>query len=84
VWGCWFLWVLCVFGCISVVVVQGACVRDCRGLGLCKVGIVGLSVGDECVGGRCYLVTGLGKMGEEGEGRHRDCIRRDRTSCWGG
>jgi hypothetical protein len=23
--------------CISVVVVQGACVRDCKGLGLCKV-----------------------------------------------
>jgi hypothetical protein len=31
--GCWVLWSLCVFGCISVVVVEGACVRDCRGLG---------------------------------------------------
>jgi hypothetical protein len=29
-----------------------------RGLGLCKVGILGWSVGDECVGGRCSLVTG--------------------------
>jgi hypothetical protein len=26
----WFLWPLCVFGCISVVVVQVACVKDCR------------------------------------------------------
>jgi hypothetical protein len=38
--GCWFLWPLCVFGYISVVVVEGACVRDFRGLGFCKVGIV--------------------------------------------
>jgi hypothetical protein len=35
-----FLWSLCVFGCISVVI-EGACVRDCRDLGLCKVGAVG-------------------------------------------
>jgi hypothetical protein len=27
--------------CISVVVVKGACFKDCRDLGLCKVGIVG-------------------------------------------
>jgi hypothetical protein len=38
---CWVLWPLCVFGCISVVVVEGACVRDCMGLGLCTVGTVG-------------------------------------------
>jgi hypothetical protein len=31
----------CVFGCISVVVVEVACVRNCRDLGLSKVGIVG-------------------------------------------
>jgi hypothetical protein len=37
---CWVLWPLCMFGCISVAVVEGACVRDCRGLGLCTVGIV--------------------------------------------
>jgi hypothetical protein len=43
-----------VFGCISAVVVEGAC----RGLGLCKVGIVGWSVGDECVGEKGNLVTG--------------------------
>jgi hypothetical protein len=30
-----------VFGCLSVVVVEGACVRDCRGLGLCTFGTVG-------------------------------------------
>jgi hypothetical protein len=29
---CSFLWSLCMFGCISVVVIKGACVRDCRGL----------------------------------------------------
>jgi hypothetical protein len=38
--GCWVLWLLCEFGYISVVVVWCACVRGCRGLGLCKVGIV--------------------------------------------
>jgi hypothetical protein len=43
---CWVLWPLCVFGCISVVVEQGAFVRDCRGLGLCEVGIVGWSASD--------------------------------------
>jgi hypothetical protein len=37
---------------------RGCCVRDCRGLGLCKVGIVGYSVGDECEAGRDTLVTG--------------------------
>jgi hypothetical protein len=31
--GCWVLWHLCVFGCISVFVVEGACVRACRGWG---------------------------------------------------
>jgi hypothetical protein len=30
----------------------GCCVRDCRGLGLCKVGIVGCSVCVECEGER--------------------------------
>jgi hypothetical protein len=30
----------CVFGCISVVV-EGVCVRDCRGLGLYIVGRIG-------------------------------------------
>jgi hypothetical protein len=28
-------------GYISVVVVEGVCVRDCKGLGLCAVGKVG-------------------------------------------
>jgi hypothetical protein len=60
--GCWFLWSLCLFGCISVVVVEGACVRDCRSLELCKVGIVGWSVGDECIGGRGSLLTCWGRM----------------------
>jgi hypothetical protein len=65
----WVLWSLCVFGYISVVVVEGGCVRDCRSLGLCKFGIVGWLLGDECVGGRGSLVTGWGRMGGEGEGR---------------
>jgi hypothetical protein len=47
-----------VFGYISVVVVLGAFVKDCSGFGLCNVGIVGWSGGDECVGGRGSLVTG--------------------------
>jgi hypothetical protein len=46
--GLLFLWSLCVFGYISFLVEEGVCVRDCRGLGLCKFGIVGFSVGDEC------------------------------------
>jgi hypothetical protein len=33
--GCWVLWPLCVFRCISVVAVEVACVRDFRGLGVC-------------------------------------------------
>jgi hypothetical protein len=31
-------------GCSAVVVGEGACVRDCRGIGLCKVGTVHKSV----------------------------------------
>jgi hypothetical protein len=61
VWGLLFLWSLCVFGCVSVAVEGCICVRDCRGLDLCKVGIVGFSVGDECEGGRSSL-------GENGRG----------------
>jgi hypothetical protein len=38
-----------VFGCISVVVVEGISVRDCRGLGLCAVGRAGKSACGECV-----------------------------------
>jgi hypothetical protein len=53
---------------ISVVVEEGVCVRGCRGLGLCKVGIVGWSVGDECDRGRDTLVTDWGRMGVEREG----------------
>jgi hypothetical protein len=49
---CWILWPLSVFGCISVVVVEGACVSDCTGLGLCTVGKIGLSVVGVYVGGR--------------------------------
>jgi hypothetical protein len=68
VWRLLSLWSLCVFGYISVVVEEGICVKDCRGLGLCKVGTVGCSVGDKCKGGRGSLVTSWGRMGEEGEG----------------
>jgi hypothetical protein len=36
----WVLWSLCVLGCISTVIVEGACVRDCRGLGDVYIGMV--------------------------------------------
>jgi hypothetical protein len=39
--GCWVLWPLCVFGWISIVIVEGVCFRDCSGLGLCVVDRVG-------------------------------------------
>jgi hypothetical protein len=58
----------CVFGCISVVV-EGVCVRDCRELGLCAVGRVGLSAGGECVRGNSRVVTGWGEIGGKGEDR---------------
>jgi hypothetical protein len=74
--------VLCVIWDISVVVVEGACVRNCRSLGLFKVGIVGWLASDECVGERGSLVTGWGRMGAEGEGREREWVRRGRTSGW--
>jgi hypothetical protein len=41
-----------VFGCISAVVVEGACIKDFRGLGVFMGGTVGYSMGSECVGGR--------------------------------
>jgi hypothetical protein len=50
-----------VFGFISVVVVYSACVRDCRGLEVCKFGTVGLPAGDECVGGRQVWENGRGR-----------------------
>jgi hypothetical protein len=56
-----------VFGCISVVV-DGAYFRDCRGFGLCKVGILDWSVNDVCVGERGSLVRGWEPVGREGEG----------------
>jgi hypothetical protein len=87
-WGKWcgsclVLLPLCVFECISVVML-GGCVRDCRELGLCKVGIVGWSAGGECVGGRDSLETGWGRMGGEGVGRGREWMRRGRKSSWEG
>jgi hypothetical protein len=36
-----------------------------QGAGLCTIGTVGQSVGDECVRGRCSVVTGWGEY--EGE-----------------
>jgi hypothetical protein len=68
---------VCVYFCCCS---RGCLCYGCWGLGLGKVGIVGWSVGDECVGGRGSLV---GRMGGEGEGRRRECMRRGRTSCWG-
>jgi hypothetical protein len=42
----------CLLGCSSVVVVEGVCVRDCRGMGLCTVGTIDQSVGRKHQGGR--------------------------------
>jgi hypothetical protein len=53
-----FLCSLCLFGYIFVVVEEDICVRNCRGLGLCRVVIVGWSVGDEYQGGWGSLGTG--------------------------
>jgi hypothetical protein len=58
VWGLLFLWSLCMFGYISVIVEEGVCVKDYRVLGLYKVGTVGCSVGDEYEGGRGSRVAG--------------------------
>jgi hypothetical protein len=40
VWVLLLLRLLFVFGCISTVVVEGACVRDCRCLRMCLVSTV--------------------------------------------
>jgi hypothetical protein len=63
------LWPMCVFGCISVVVVDGVCVRYCRGLGLCTVGTVGYSGDGKCVGGRGSVLIGWGKIAGRCEGK---------------
>jgi hypothetical protein len=58
-----------VFGYISVVVVEGVFVRDCRGMGLCAIGTVGQTVGGECAGGKGRVVTGWGRIEGGGEDR---------------
>jgi hypothetical protein len=47
----------------ALVVVEDACVRDCRVLGVCTVGTIGYSVGDKCEGRRADMVTGWRKRG---------------------
>jgi hypothetical protein len=49
------------FACNSIVVVEGACVRDCSSLGLCTVG----TVSSKCRGGRSNELTGEGKEEEK-------------------
>jgi hypothetical protein len=71
-----------VFGCISVVVVKGACVRDCRGLGLCTLGPSRLVSHGECVGGRGCVVTGWGRIGGIGKDQLREWMRKVRNSSW--
>jgi hypothetical protein len=63
----WVLWPLCVLVYISAVVVDGACVNDCRGLGVCTVGTVIVN-GCNCVGWRSSVVAGWGRIGR-GKGR---------------
>jgi hypothetical protein len=60
------------------------CVKDCRGLGLCKVGIVGWSVGGEYEGGRGSLVTEWGRIEGKVKAGGREWVRRGRVSCWRG
>jgi hypothetical protein len=84
VWRLLFLWSFCVFVYISVIVEESVCVRDCRGLGLCQVSVVGCSVGDECEGCRDSLVIGEGRMGGEDECWGKRVGRGDRTNCWMG
>jgi hypothetical protein len=57
---------VCVCECISAVV-EGDCVRDCRGLELCTVGTVGLSEGGECVVGKGSMARDWGRIGGGGE-----------------
>jgi hypothetical protein len=63
VFSCSVLWPLYVFGCISVVVVEGTCVKHCRWLGLYIVDIASSSVGGEYVGGSHSVMTGWGRIG---------------------
>jgi hypothetical protein len=44
---------------------------------LCTIGTIGLSVGSECVGRRSSVVTGCGRVGEGGEDRGRERMRRE-------
>jgi hypothetical protein len=81
VWGLLVFLVLVCAECISVVVVEGICVRGCKALGLCKVGTVDWTVRDECIGRRGSLVMGWGRMGGECEGMVKELMRRGRKSC---
>jgi hypothetical protein len=82
VWGLLFLWSLCVFGYISVVVEEGGCVLDCRGLGLYKFGIVGVQWVMSVKEGR-ELGDRLGRMGGAVRAGGRWSVL-GRTSCWRG
>jgi hypothetical protein len=70
------------FGCISVVVVEVACVMDCSELGLCTAGTVGKSVGGEYAAGRGSVVTAWGRIRGRGEDKGREWMRRDKKSSW--
>jgi hypothetical protein len=63
---------------------SGRCLcQGLQGLGLCKVGVISLLPGDECVGGRGSLVTDCERMGGEGESWGTDWATRGRTRFWG-
>jgi hypothetical protein len=64
--GCLVLFPLCMLGCISTVVAEGACVRDCQ---VCSVGIVGSFASGVCVGGRNSVMTAWGRMGGKTGGK---------------
>jgi hypothetical protein len=56
-----------VFECVSVVTAEGACVRNCRWLGLYTVSTVHSSAGGECAGWKGSVVTGWERIGRRGE-----------------
>jgi hypothetical protein len=55
----------CMFGCASAVVLEGTCVRNYRGFGVCMAGTVGYSAGYKCGGGKRSVMIGWGRQGGE-------------------
>jgi hypothetical protein len=67
----------------SVEVVEGACVRNCRGIGLCSVGTVSQSAGGKCGGGRYSEVKSRRKRRGGDEDRTKEWMKRGRKKLGG-